>query len=130
MRLQQIGYWTTTIVLAFFVGTGGIAYVLQSDFALEGFVILGLPAYVMVLIGVWKIAGSIAILVPGIPRIKEWAYAGLFFDVTGAIVAHAAVGDYGVYAYHIVINVVFAVLIIASWALRPQQRLLGDLRTV
>lgn len=123
----SIAYWLTTGTLAFFIGSGGIAYVLQADFTISGFVVLGLPVYVMVLVGVWKVLGSIVILLPGLPRVKEWAYAGLVFDVTGAIVAHWAVDDFGDWSYHIVANLVFLALTVASWALRPQSRRLGEL---
>ena len=51
--------------------------------------------YFLTIIGVWKVLGAIAILVPGFARLKEWAYAGIFFDVTGAAASHWAVGDYG-----------------------------------
>lgn len=127
MNVRTIAYWITTATLAFFIGSGGIAYVMQADFTISGFVVLGLPVYVMVLVGVWKVLGSIVILLPGLPRVKEWAYAGLVFDVTGAIVAHWAVGDFGDWGYHIVANVVFLALTVASWALRPQSRQLGEL---
>lgn len=127
MTIRTIAFWTTTVVLVFFIGSGGIAYVLQADFTISGFVVLGLPVYVMVLVGVWKVLGSIVILLPGLPRVKEWAYAGLVFDVTGAIVAHWAVGDFGAGAFHVVVNLVFLALTVASWALRPQSRRLGEL---
>lgn len=124
MNIRTISYWVVTLILAFFIGSGGIAYVLQAGFTIAGFVVLGLPVYVMVLIGVWKVLGSIVILLPRLPRVKEWAYAGLVFDVSGAIVAHWAVADFGAWSFHIVVNLVFLGLAIASWALRP----LGELR--
>lgn len=127
MTIRSVAYWTTTIVLVFFIGSGGLAYVLQADFTVSGFVVLGLPVYVMVLVGFWKVLGSIVILLPGLPRVKEWAYAGLVFDVSGAIVAHWATGDFGAWAFHIVINLVFLALTVASWALRPASRRLGEL---
>lgn len=127
MNIRTVAYWASTVTLAFFIGSGGIAYVLQADFTISGFVVLGLPVYVMVLVGVWKVLGSIVILLPGLPRVKEWAYAGLVFDVTGAIVAHWAVSDFGAWGYHIVANLVFLVLTVVSWALRPQSRRLGEL---
>jgi hypothetical protein len=130
MNAKTVAYWTITILLAFFIGSGGVAYVLQAEFTVEGFVILGLPVYMMVLIGVWKVAGAVVILLPGLPRIKEWAYAGILIDVTGAIVAHWAVGDFGAGAYHIVVNLVFAVMVVVSWGLRPPQRVLGTLATL
>jgi hypothetical protein len=64
---------------------------------------------------------------PRFPRLKEWAYAGIFFDLTGAAASVAAVGVYGVYAFHIVAPLVLAGLTVASWALRPENRTIGIL---
>ncbi|MFN0220947.1 DoxX family protein [Paenibacillus sp. KR2-11] len=89
---------------------------------LETVEILGYPVYFLTVIGVWKVLGAIAILVPGLPRMKEWAYAGIFFEMTGAAASHAFVGDYGAYAYHILTTLGFATLALVSWALRPKSR--------
>jgi hypothetical protein len=62
------------------------------------------------------VLGAIVILVPGFPRLKEWAYAGIFFDLTGAAASNASVGDYGAYAFHILAPLVIAGLNVASWA--------------
>jgi DoxX-like family len=123
--MKTIGYWITTALLAFFIGSGGIAYVLGADFTMQGFTVLGLPGYVMRLIGVWKVAGAIMLLLPRLPRVKEWAYAGIFIDVTGAAVAHIAAGDLGAYGFRVWVNLIFVVLVGLSWALRPQSRMLG-----
>jgi hypothetical protein len=125
--MKTISYWLITAILAFFIGSGGVAYLLAADFTTAGFVILGLPVYIMQLIGFWKLVGAIVLLLPRLPRVKEWAYAGIFIDVTGAAVAHAAVGDYGVYAFHIVVNLLFVVLLALSWALRPGARIWGEI---
>ena len=63
---------------------------------------LGYPTYFFVILGVWKVLGAIAILVPRFPRLKEWAYAGIFFDLTGAAASCAAVGGYGAYGFHVI----------------------------
>jgi uncharacterized membrane protein YphA (DoxX/SURF4 family) len=83
--------------------------------------------YFFAILGYWKVLGAIAILVPRFPRLKEWAYAGIFFDLTGAAASVAAVGGYGAYAFHIVAPLVLAVLTVASWALRPESRVIGIL---
>jgi hypothetical protein len=88
---------------------------------------LGYPLYFFHILGFWKTLGAIAILVPRFPRLKEWAYAGIFFDLTGAAVSCAAVGDYGAYGFHIIAPLVLAVLTVASWALRPPSRTIGVL---
>jgi hypothetical protein len=81
--------------------------------------------YFFAILGFWKVLGAIAILVPRFPRLKEWAYAGIFFDLTGAAASCAFVGVYGVYAFHIVAPLFLAVLAMASWALRPESRTSG-----
>ena len=83
--------------------------------------------YFLTMIGVWKVLGAIVILVPGFARLKEWAYAGIFFDLNSAAASHAAVGDYGGHAFHILVTLTLAPLAMSSWALRPQGRILGTL---
>ena len=86
---------------------------------------LGYPMYFFAIIGSWKVLGAIAILVPRFPRLKEWAYAGIFFDVTGAAASCVAVGVYGAYAFHVIAPLLIAGLTVASWALRPPSRTIG-----
>jgi uncharacterized membrane protein YphA (DoxX/SURF4 family) len=81
--------------------------------------VLGYPLYFIMILGVWKVLGTIALLVPGFPRLKEWAYAGIFFNMTGAAISHAVSGSA---AWHILYTGFLAVLTLASWALRPQSR--------
>ena len=127
-RARSITYWTTTILVAFFIGGGGVAQVLQVPATVNGFVhILHYPRYFVTILGVWKVLGPIAILVPRFPRLKEWAYAGIFFDLTGAAASNAAVGGYGAYGFHIIAPLIIAGLATASWALRPQSRVAGVL---
>ena len=128
VKAKNIAYWTTTVLVAFFIGSGGVAQVVRLQGTVDGFVhILGYPPYFVTILGVWKVLGAIAVLVPRFPRLKEWAYAGIFFDLTGAAASTAAVGDYGVYAFHIIAPIVIAGLTVASWALRPQSRVIGIL---
>ncbi|MGB7266832.1 MAG: DoxX family protein [Terracidiphilus sp.] len=128
MKTKSIAYWTTTILIAFFIGSGGILQVAHVKTSVDGFVhILGYPAYFVTILGVWKILGPIAILVPRFPRLKEWAYAGIFFDLTGAAASTAAVGGYGAYGFHVIVPLILAGLLVASWALRPESRKIGVL---
>jgi hypothetical protein len=83
--------------------------------------------YFFAILGFWKVLGAIGILVPRFPRLKEWAYAGIFFDLTGAVASVAAVGVYGVYAFHIIAPLILTGITVASWALRPQSRIIGNL---
>jgi uncharacterized membrane protein YphA (DoxX/SURF4 family) len=127
MKTKSIAYWTTTILVAFFI-SGGISQILQYRANPHGVVPeLGYPLYFFAILGVWKVLGAIAILVPRFPRLKEWAYAGIFFDLTGAAVSCAAVGGYGAYAFHVIAPLILAALTVASWALRPPSRTIGVL---
>ena len=83
---------------------------------------LGYPGYFASILGLWKLLGAIAIVMPRFPRLKEWAYAGFFFDLTAAAASHAAVGDS---AADIAAPLVFLALVLASWALRPASRTLA-----
>jgi hypothetical protein len=124
-KTRNILYWTTTILIAFFIEGGGLAQVAHVKGTVDGFVhILGYPAYFVTILGVWKVLGPIAILVPRFPRLKEWAYAGIFFDLTGASASSAAVGGP---AFHIIVPLFLAGLTVASWALRPESRIIGTL---
>ena len=127
-KAKTITYWTTTILIAFFIGSGGVAQVAQYLGKPHGVVpILGYPMYFFAILGFWKVLGAIAILAPGFPRLKEWAYAGIFFDLTGAAASVAAVGVYGAYAFHILAPLILTGITVASWALRPQSRVIGVL---
>ena len=128
MKTKNIAYWTTTILVAFFIGSGGIAQMWQYHANPHGIVpVLGYPFYFFAILGFWKVMGAIAVLVPRFPRLKEWAYAGIFFDLTGAAASCAAVGGYGVYAFHVLAPLIIAGFTMASWALRPPSRTLGIL---
>ena len=128
MKAKNIAYWTTTGLIAFFIGGGGLAQMWQYHANPHGVVpVLGYPRYFFAILGFWKVLGAIAILVPRLPRLKEWAYAGIFFDLTGAVASVAAVGVYGAYAFHILAPLILAGVTVASWALRPESRTIGIL---
>src|SRR5712691_8620775 len=127
MKTKVIGYWAATIILGLVLLSGGAADVAHQEGTLEVVTRLGYPLYFLTILGFWKLLGGIALLVPGFPRLKEWAYAGIFFEMTGAAASHAACGDYGHYAFHIIVPLFFVGLAFASWALRPQSRTLGIL---
>lgn len=127
MTLKRVGYWAATIFLVFALASGGIGELLRSWGTMETVTILGYPAYFLTIIGLWKLAGSIVLLAPRLPRLKEWAYAGIFFNMTGAAASHIVSGNYGAGGYHVIATAGLAVLAIVSWALRPQSRTLGVL---
>jgi len=122
MKTKSVAYWITTILVAFFM-TGGVSQIFQYRANPHGVVpALGYPMYFFLILGIWKVLGAIAILVPRFPRLKEWAYAGIFFDLTGAAASCAAVGGYGAYGFHVLAPLIIAGLAVASWALRPPSR--------
>jgi len=123
MKLKSISYWVITAIVAFCIGSGGVAELARLQGNVEGLVHLGYPAYFVTIIGFWKVLGAIAILAPGFPRLKEWAYAGIFFNMTGAAATGVFVGSA---AWHVIVDLVLTVLTVASWALRrPSRRLEG-----
>jgi uncharacterized membrane protein YphA (DoxX/SURF4 family) len=126
MNARIIAYWTTTAFVAFALVSGALGELNQQWGTMETVTILGYPAYFLTIIGVWKLAGAAALLVPRFPRLKEWAYAGIFFNMSGAFISHAAVGDYGAFGYHLIATGSIALLALASWALRPQTRVLAE----
>ena len=137
MKAKSILYWTMTILVAFPIGSGGATQIWQYQANPHGVVpVLGYPMYFFAILGVWKVNGAIAILVPRFPLLKEWAYAGIFFDLTGAAASCAAVGGYGAYGFHVIAPLIITGFTVASWALRPESRKIGvafqakDARTV
>jgi uncharacterized membrane protein YphA (DoxX/SURF4 family) len=118
-KLKNIAYWITTILGPASFVIGGVINLTQSEQVVSTMNHLGYPAYFASILGIWKLLGAIAIAMPGFPRLKEWAYAGFFFDLTAAALSRAAVGDG---AADIVAPLVFLGLVLASWALRPASR--------
>jgi uncharacterized membrane protein YphA (DoxX/SURF4 family) len=124
MHSRLIGYWTCTAAVAFIFISSGICYVLGLAPVVAGVLQLGYPRYFITLLGIWKVLGGIAILAPRFPRLKEWAYAGMIFDLTGAAYSSTATGNAW---WHVVAPLSVAVLVAVSWALRPEGRVLGSL---
>lgn len=92
MKKTKIFYWIFTGIFSFFMLGSAIPDIVSADLAVEGFAKIGLPASLVPFVGVAKALGVLAILIPGFPRIKEWAYAGLMFDLIGALYIMAAAG--------------------------------------
>jgi hypothetical protein len=125
VNLKHIAYWTTTVFVAFVLISGGYGELTRQWGTLDTMTILGYPAYFLTIIGLWKVAGGIVLLAPRLRLVKEWAYAGIIFNMTGAFVSHAAVGDYGAGAYHLITTGSIALLAVASYLLRPGCRTLA-----
>lgn len=124
---MSAAYWVCTTLVALAFLSGGVANLFAPE-AIAGIVELGYPAHFVTLLAVWKILGAIAVVVPGRARLKEWAYAGMIFDLTGGAVAQAvfaaAHGWSG--GWHVVTPLVLAAFVVASWALRPPGRRLAS----
>ncbi len=118
-KRKLIWYWIITAILSFFIFSGGLAQALQLPEVLQGFKPLGYPTYFISLIGIWKMLGVIAILIPKFKLLKEWAYAGLFFTMSGAVISHIASNDVKA---QIIAPIVLAVFTVLSWYLRPASR--------
>lgn len=118
-KSKLIAYWITTILGPASFVIGGSLFLMHGEQPLTVLNHLGYPSYLLTILGVWKILGAIAIVIPRFPRLKEWAYAGFFFDLSGAAASHAFSGDG---AIEIISPLIFLILVIASWALRPPSR--------
>jgi uncharacterized membrane protein YphA (DoxX/SURF4 family) len=121
-KIKTIAYWITTIFGPTSFVIGGILHLTQSEQVLSTLHHLGYPAYFALILGAGKLLGAIVITLPGLPRLKEWAYAGFFFDLTAAALSRVAVGDSAV---DVIAPLVFLALVLASWALRPASRRLA-----
>jgi hypothetical protein len=93
MKKLKTIYWVITIPILGLLGLGAVYDAISAPEALEHITRIGYPTYIVPFLGVAKILGIVAILIPGYPRVKEWAYAGLIFDLVGATYSHFAFGD-------------------------------------
>ena len=119
-KRNKIIYWVATALLSFGMLGSGTAQIFQAKDMIALVVPLGYPLYLLYIIGTWKILAVIAILLPRFKLVKEWAYAGLFFVMTGALVSHLASGDYNIKA--LIGPLMQTVFIILSWYFRPPSR--------
>lgn len=125
-KSHKIIYWIATGFLAFAMLAGGVQQLLQIggyvEIVVDG---LGYPMYFLSILGAWKILGVAAILFPKFPLVKEWAYAGFFFAMTGAAASHIAMGQ----AFSEVLpSLILIAVTITSWCFRPPERRLIELR--
>lgn len=131
MTMKITTYWVVTVLIALETLVGGVtdlahgrALLVAGTPVADIVVRLGYPLYFLRIIGFWKLLGGIVLLLPGYPRLKEWAYAGIFFELSGAAASWLA------YEHNVgeaVAPMALALLALVSWALRPQQRVLGVL---
>jgi uncharacterized membrane protein YphA (DoxX/SURF4 family) len=125
-KRKKIIYWIATIWLSTGMVATGLVQLSkqQADGAVAppgvyGIMHLGYPVYFLTILGVWKILGVVALLIPKFPLLKEWAYAGFFFVMSGAIFSHIAVGDA---VKENIPSLVLLVLTLISWYFRPAGR--------
>ena len=129
-----IAYWAVTVLIALETLVGGVTDLIPGRALLVAgapvadiVTSLGYPVYILRILGFWKVLGAIVLLLPGYPRLKEWAYAGIFFELSGAA------ASWLMYKHDVgeaVAPAMLAFLTLVSWAMRPQNRLLGVLLPV
>lgn len=118
-KTKNILYWFFTAWLALGLVSTGIFQISKNQMEIELFESIGFPAYVMVLLGAWKLLAVPAVLAPRYPTLKEWAYAGIFFNMTGALFAHLSVGSSVPEMFP---PVLFLLIAAASYYFRPADR--------
>lgn len=119
---RLVAYWLVTTLIALEMIVGGVWDLARIHYVRAIMDHLGYPLYMLSILGFWKIAGALAIVIPRFTRLKEWAYAGMFFNYSGAAASHLLAGD-GPRGW--AGPAIFALISIASWALRPPFRVLG-----
>ena len=118
-KRNKIIYWIATLWLALGMTATGIVQLIKVDDEVKNFTNLGYPLYLMTILGVWKILGVITILIPRFPLLKEWAYAGFFFAMSGAAISHILIEDKAISLFG---PLLLLILTILSWYFRPQER--------
>ncbi len=116
MQASKIAYYVVTGLFLLGILPGAIGDIVQPEMVLEIVASLGIPPAMLLLIGIWKLLGIVAVARPRWGRVTEWAYAGFFFDLTGAMVVHAAAGDMA----GVVPPGVLTVFLVASYLLRER----------
>ena len=119
IRTKRALYWASTGFAALALAAIGAADLTRAPDLIAGLAHLGYPAYFATIIGVWKLLAVATILAPGLPRLKEWAYAGLFFVLSGAATSHAISGDTAAVA---ALPLMILGIVLTSWVLQPARR--------
>jgi uncharacterized membrane protein YphA (DoxX/SURF4 family) len=125
-KRNRIVYWISTIWLASGMLATGVLQLFKAKAegavappGVEGIIHLGYPVYFLTILGVWKLLGVVAVLIPKFPLLKEWTYAGFFFVMSGAIFSHIEVGDP---MKELFPSSLLLVLTVLSWSFRPADR--------
>jgi hypothetical protein len=122
-KRNKIIYWIATVWLALGMLSTGIVQLLKTKEEVAMMAKLGYPAYLLTILGAWKILGVAAVLIPKFPVLKEWAYAGFFFAMSGALLSHLAIGDPAIEFFG---PALLLVLTFVSWCFRPAERRTGS----
>ncbi|MCF0040774.1 DoxX family protein [Dyadobacter fanqingshengii] len=118
-KRNKIIYWIATLWLSLGMVSSGAVQLIKLKEEVDMMTHLGYPLYFLTIIGVWKMLGVIAVLIPKFPLVKEWAYAGFFFAMSGAVFSHIAAGDG---AKEFFGPILLIVLTVVSWYFRPESR--------
>ena len=125
-KRNKIIYWISTIWLALGMLSSGIVQLFKVKGEVDFILDLGYPVYLLTILGVWKFLGVVIVLIPKFPLLKEWAYAGFFFAMSGAVYSHIASGSS--------VNELFGPLLLLmltllSWYFRPADRKIISVNT-
>lgn len=118
-KARKIAYWFFTLWLSLGMASTGIVQLIKPAEEVEKITHLGYPVYFLTILGIWKLLGVLAVLAPKMPLLKEWAYAGFFFAMSGAAISHIALHDP---VTEILPSLLLLTLTIISWYLRPESR--------
>ena len=118
-KRNKIIYWIATLWLALGMVATGIVQLLKMKEEVAKMTLLGYPIYFLTILGIWKMLGVIAVLIPKFPLLKEWAYAGFFFAMSGAVFSHVASGSG---AKDFFGPTLLIILTVVSWYFRPADR--------
>lgn len=123
-KTNKIIYWGSTVWLALGLTSTGIVQLIKMEEEVEVIIQLGYPAYILTLLGIWKLLAVIVILLPKLPLLKEWAYAGIFFNITGALYSHLIhrEGAIELFGATLLAPILLLVLTGISWYYRPEDR--------
>ena len=122
----KIVYWVSTVWLLLGMLSSVVVQLIGVEDAVRGVTHLGYPAYLLTILGIWKILGVVTVLAPGLPVLKEWAYAGFFFAMSGAFISHLVMRDP---AGEVFPSLLTLVLTIVSWYFRPSNRRVAETAT-
>lgn len=118
-KTDKIIYWVATLWLALGMTSTGIVQLMKLKDDVDRMAHLGYPTYLLTILGIWKLLGVVAVLIPKYPLLKEWAYAGFFFAMSGAAISHIIISDP---FSEIFPSVLLLILTVVSWYFRPESR--------